>query len=36
MFGYSREEAIGKSINDLVAPDELQDEASMLSYNVIH
>ncbi|MFC2094366.1 SpoIIE family protein phosphatase, partial [Bacteroidota bacterium] len=36
MFGYSREEAIGKSINDLVAPDELQDEASMFSHNVIN
>ena len=32
MFGYSREEAIGKSINDLVASDELQDDAAMLLY----
>jgi len=36
MFGYSREEAIGKCINDLVAPEELQEEASMFSHNVIH
>jgi PAS domain S-box-containing protein len=36
MFGYCREEAIGKLINELVAPEELKDEASMLSYKVIH
>ena len=36
MFGYSREEAIGRPINELVAPDELQDEASMFSHKVIH
>ncbi|NQT24688.1 SpoIIE family protein phosphatase, partial [candidate division KSB1 bacterium] len=36
MFGYSREEAIGKSINVLVAPEELTDEASRLSQKVIH
>ncbi len=36
MFGYSRSEAIGKSINSLVAPTELQDEATRLSDNVIH
>ncbi|MFQ5822110.1 MAG: PAS domain S-box protein [Candidatus Heimdallarchaeota archaeon] len=36
MFGYSREEAIGRPINELVAPEELQDEASMFSHKVIH
>jgi PAS domain S-box-containing protein len=36
MFGFSREEAIGRPINDLVAPEELVDEASMFSHNVIH
>ncbi len=35
MFGYSREEAIGEPINELVVPEELQDEASMLSHKVI-
>ncbi|MCA9741133.1 PAS domain S-box protein [candidate division KSB1 bacterium] len=36
MFGYSRDEAIGKPINDLVAPRDYLDEASTLSYKVIH
>jgi sigma-B regulation protein RsbU (phosphoserine phosphatase) len=36
LFGYSREEAIGRPINELVAPEELQDEASMFSHRVIH
>ena len=36
MFGYSREEAIGRPINELVAPEELQDEAAMFSHKVIH
>jgi PAS domain S-box-containing protein len=36
LFGYSREEAIGKPINTLVAPDHLQDEASHLSKTVIN
>jgi PAS domain S-box-containing protein len=36
MFGYSREEAIGKPINTLVASAEFQDHAAMLSYQVIH
>jgi sigma-B regulation protein RsbU (phosphoserine phosphatase) len=35
MFGYTREEAIGKPINSLVAPEEFQDEASGLSSKVI-
>jgi len=35
LFGYSREEAIGKPINELVAPRELADEASMVSRKVI-
>ncbi len=36
MFGYSREEAIGKAINDLVAPENLRGEASEISQKVIH
>lgn len=36
MFGYTREEALGSPINDLVAPEGLMDEASMLSHKVIH
>jgi len=36
MFGYSREEAIGKPINALVAPEEFRDEAGRLSSKVIH
>lgn len=36
MFGYTREEAIGKKINDLVAPDELKNEAGMSSHMVNH
>jgi len=36
LFGYSREEAIGRSINDLVAPEELMDEASKFSNSVIN
>ena len=36
MFGYSREEAIGKSINELVASGEFQDEAAVLSKKVIN
>lgn len=35
MFGYSREEAIGKPINDLIAPKELLDEAVQISERVI-
>ena len=31
MYGYSREEAIGKPINDLVASDDFQDEAALVS-----
>ena len=36
MFGYSREEAIGKPINELVASEMFQDDAAMLSEKVIH
>lgn len=36
MFGYSREEAVGKPINSLVAPSELSSEAEKLSDSVIH
>lgn len=36
MFGYTREEAISKPINSLVAPIELKDEAAKLSDTVIH
>jgi len=36
LFGYTREEAIGKTINSLVAPDHLLDEADRLSHTVVH
>ncbi len=36
MFGYTREEAVGRKINDLVAPKELEGEASMFSHMVNH
>ena len=36
MFGYSREESIGKPINDLVASEEFKEHASANSYRVIH
>jgi sigma-B regulation protein RsbU (phosphoserine phosphatase) len=36
MFGYPREEAIGKQINDLVASEEFKDDAAELSYKVVH
>ncbi len=36
MFGYSREESIGKRINDLVAPKEYRDHAEMFSDMVLH
>jgi PAS domain S-box-containing protein len=36
MFGYSREEAIGKPINDLVASEEFKEHAAANSYMVIH
>lgn len=36
MFGYSRDEAIGRPLNELVAPDILRDEASSLSDKVMH
>jgi PAS domain S-box-containing protein len=36
MFGYSRGETIGRPINELVAPDEFQNEASLLSKEVAH
>jgi PAS domain S-box-containing protein len=36
MFGYSREEVIGKPINELVAPEEFREEAAMLSHKVDH
>ena len=35
-FGYTREEAIGRPINELVAPEGLKDEAARLSANVVH
>jgi PAS domain S-box-containing protein len=34
MFGYSKEEALGESLHDLIVPDELIDEARMLSRTV--
>ena len=36
MFGYSREEAIGKPINDLVASEEFKEHAAANSYKVTH
>ena len=36
VFGYTREEAIGRNINDLVAPEELLEEAKSVSHRVIH
>ncbi len=36
LFGYSREEAIGRPINELVAPDHLQEEAAKFSATVVH
>jgi sigma-B regulation protein RsbU (phosphoserine phosphatase) len=36
MFGYTRVEAIGRPINELVASDECLDEAADLSNKVIH
>jgi len=36
MFGYSREEAIGKAINNLVASEEFKEHAAANSYMVIH
>lgn len=36
MFGYSREEAVGRKINDLVAPEDLRSEAAMFSHMVNH
>ncbi len=35
IFGYTRDEAIGKPINDLLAPDDLTAEASDISERVI-
>ncbi len=35
LFGYTREEAIGRKINELVAPEHLADEAEKLSQRVI-
>ena len=36
LFGYSREEVIGKPINELVAPEGFEDEAALLSQKVDH
>jgi PAS domain S-box-containing protein len=36
LFGYSRQEAIGRPINELVASKEFHDEAATLSSQVIH
>jgi PAS domain S-box-containing protein len=35
-FGYSRKEAIGRAINELVASPELLNEATLLSKTVVH
>jgi len=36
LFGYSRKEAIGKPINELVVSEEFKDEADLVSHRVIH
>ncbi len=36
LFGYTREEAVGRPINDLVAQEEFRADASVLSDQVIH
>ncbi|MCX5753046.1 MAG: PAS domain S-box protein, partial [Candidatus Krumholzibacteria bacterium] len=36
LFGYSRDEAVGRLIDDLVAPDELRDRANELTGEVAH
>ncbi|MGB7729819.1 MAG: PAS domain S-box protein [Candidatus Acidiferrum sp.] len=36
MFGYTADEAIGRPINDLIAPDELRSEAEEYTSRVIH
>lgn len=36
LFGYTREEAIGKPINSLVASEEFQEDAAANSYKVVH
>lgn len=35
LYGYTREEAIGRPINELVASDDFQDEAALISERVI-
>ncbi len=35
IFGYSSEEAIGKPINDLVLPKEIEDDASLFSNKIL-
>ena len=36
IFGYAAEETIGSSINDLIAPEELRDEAETYTYRITH
>ncbi|UCE17893.1 MAG: PAS domain S-box protein [Gemmatimonadota bacterium] len=36
LFGYEREEAIGRSIDDLIAPENLRDEAVSITDKVTH
>jgi formate hydrogenlyase transcriptional activator len=36
MFGYTADEAIGRPINDLIAPDELRSEAEEYTSRIIH
>lgn len=36
LFGYTVEEAIGQGIKDLVAPDELREEAEGVMYRMLH
>jgi PAS domain S-box-containing protein len=36
IFGYTTEEAIGRRINDLITPDDLQEEVDSLMYRMVH
>jgi PAS domain S-box-containing protein len=36
IFGYTRDEAIGRQINDLIAPEELRREADEYTYRITH
>src|SRR5918994_1334220 len=36
IFGYTTQEAIGRRINDLITPDDLQEEVDSLMYRMVH